>query len=168
MPAAAAAAAASAVHGSSAPPALQSPAERKSRVDDPPHAELLKLRSAASAAFRLRVFVVSASVGRRELLEPLLAGLAPALSVTWVQSAAPDDVDAGPGFVRRGGETRATCARLEGHVRAARALVDSGAPVALVLEDDARLHVDALSRLEALVAWQRAHDAVPLVQVRGG
>lgn len=148
------------------PSCLQTPEARVSLNYEPPHSQALGAPATAGSDFKLSLFIVGGSAPRRALLDELLAPLLPALNVSWVVALTPADLTYGPGFLARHAETNKTLACLMSHVEAARALLNSGAQVGLIAEDDVRFHRHAMGRLEALVAWQAAHPDVPMVQVR--
>jgi hypothetical protein len=92
-------------------------------------------------SLKMRIYAVNCDVGRGERLKAAAAPLN--LDIVLVQSPLKDD----PEVVRRG----ATCfardtsyptgfAATLGHIRCMQALVDSGEPLGIIIEDDVRFH----------------------------
>jgi GR25 family glycosyltransferase involved in LPS biosynthesis len=99
----------------------------------------------------MRVYAVNCDPGRGERLKAAAAPLN--LDIVLVQSPLKDD----PEVVRRGatcferGTSYPTgCAATLGHIRCMQALVDSGEPLGIIIEDDVRFHKDFNRLVEAL------------------
>jgi GR25 family glycosyltransferase involved in LPS biosynthesis len=101
----------------------------------------------------MRVYAVNCDPGRGERLKAAAAPLN--LDIVLVQSPLKDD----PEVVRRGATCfeRETsyptgCAATLGHIRCMQALVDSGDPLGIIIEDDVRFHKDFNRLVDAVTS----------------
>jgi GR25 family glycosyltransferase involved in LPS biosynthesis len=100
----------------------------------------------------MRIYAVNCDPGRGERLKSAAAPLN--LDIVLIQSPLKDD----PEVVRRGatcferGTSYPTgCAATLGHIRCMQALVDSGEPLGIIIEDDVRFHKDFNRLVEAVI-----------------
>jgi GR25 family glycosyltransferase involved in LPS biosynthesis len=100
----------------------------------------------------MRIYAVNCDTGRGERLKAAAAPLN--LDIVLIQSPLKDDPEVlrrGATCFERGTSYPTGCAATLGHIRCMQALVDSGDPLAIIIEDDVRFHKDFNRLIEAVI-----------------